>query len=92
LAAALKLPFHACIKKAKANPAQKEMQNSFQQAHNLDGVFVVETGSVPIGPCLLVDDMTDSGWTFTVAAAVLRQAGCVAVFPLALALNSPRMD
>ncbi len=26
------------------------------------------------------------------AAAVLRQAGCAAVFPLALALNSPRMD
>jgi len=92
LAAALKLPFHACIKKAKANPAQKEMQNSFQQAHNLDGVFLVEPGSVPVGPCLLVDDMTDSGWTFTVAAAVLRQAGCAAVFPLALALNSPRMD
>ncbi len=92
LAAALKLPFHACIKKAKANPAQKEMQNSFQQAHNLDGVFVVEPGSVPVGPCLLVDDMIDSGWTFTVAAAVLRQAGCAAVFPLALSLNTPRMD
>jgi len=92
LAAALGLPFHPCIQKAKANPPQKEMQNSFQQARNLDGVFVVAPGSVPNGPCFLVDDMTDSGWTITVATAVLRQAGCSAVFPLALALNSPRMD
>ncbi len=92
LAAALGLPFHPCIQKAKANPPQKEMQNSFQQARNLDGVFVVAPRSVPNGPCFLIDDMTDSGWTFTVATTVLRQAGCSAVFPLALALNSPRMD
>lgn len=92
LAEALGLPFRACIRKAKDNPPQKEMQNSFQQARNLDGVFVVDPAAVPGGPCLLIDDMTDSGWTFTVAAAVLRQAGCSAVFPVALALNSPRMD
>jgi ATP-dependent DNA helicase RecQ len=92
LAGDLGLPFHACIQKAKANPPQKEMQNSFQQAHNLDGVFAVDPGTVSAGTCLLIDDMTDSGWTFTVAAAILRRAGCTAVFPLALALNSPRMD
>ncbi|MDD4019874.1 MAG: ATP-dependent DNA helicase RecG, partial [Kiritimatiellae bacterium] len=92
LAAALQLPFHACLRKARANPPQKEMQNSFQQARNLDGVFVAEPAAVPAAPCFLIDDMTDSGWTFTVAAAVLRQAGCAAVFPLALALNSPQID
>jgi ATP-dependent DNA helicase RecQ len=92
LAAALGVPFHACLNKAKDNPPQKEMQNSFQQAHNLDGVFAAVPVVVPRGPCLLIDDMTDSGWTFTVAAAVLRQAGCAAVFPVALALNSPRME
>jgi ATP-dependent DNA helicase RecQ len=92
LAVALTIPFHPCLQKVRANPPQKEMQNSFQQAHNLDGVFAVAPGSVPFGPCFLVDDMTDSGWTFTVAAAVLRRAGCSVVFPLALALNSPRMD
>lgn len=92
LAAALGLPFHLCLLKTRANPPQKEMQNSFQQARNLDGVFVTEPGTIPTEPCFLVDDMTDSGWTFTVAAAVLRKAGCSAVFPLALALNSPRMD
>ena len=92
LAGSLGLPFHPCIQKAKANPPQNEMQNSFQQAHNLDGVFAVEPDTVPIGSCLLIDDTTDSGWTFTIAAAILRRAGCAAVFPLALALNSPHMD
>lgn len=92
LAAALGLPFHPCLHKAIANRPQKEMENSFQQARNLDGVFAIDGDAVPTGPCLLIDDMTDSGWTFTVAAAVLRKAGCSAVFPLALALNSPRMD
>jgi ATP-dependent DNA helicase RecQ len=92
LAAALGLPFHAGLRKAKDNPPQKDMQNSFQQAHNLDGVFVAEPTGVFSTACLLVDDVTDSGWTFTVAAAVLRQAGCPVVFPLALALNSPRLE
>ncbi|HOM59533.1 MAG TPA: hypothetical protein PK770_06695 [Kiritimatiellia bacterium] len=66
--------------------------NSYQQAHNLDGVFSVDLANVSAAPCFLIDDMTDSGWTFTVAAALLRREGCQAVFPLALALNSPRMD
>jgi len=37
------------------------------------------------GPVLLVDDLTDTGWTLTVAAALLREAGAPAVLPLALA-------
>jgi ATP-dependent DNA helicase RecQ len=37
------------------------------------------------GPVLLVDDQIDSGWTMTVAAARLRDAGAPAVLPLALA-------
>jgi ATP-dependent DNA helicase RecQ len=35
-----------------------------------------------------VDDVTDSGWTLSVVAALLRQAGSGAVFPLALASAS----
>ncbi len=92
LASALGLPFSACLKKAKPNQPQKEMQNSFQQARNLDGVFKVDSDFLRPGPCLLVDDITDSGWTLTVAAAVLRRAGCAAVFPMALALNSMRIE
>jgi ATP-dependent DNA helicase RecQ len=36
-------------------------------------------------PVLLVDDQIDTGWTMTVAAARLRDAGAPAVLPLALA-------
>lgn len=91
LAGALGLPFVPCVEKARANRQQKEMENSFQQLKNLDGVFAI-TDQCLNGECLLIDDMVDSGWTFTVASALLRQAGCSAVYPMALALNSPRMD
>lgn len=91
LADALGLPFIPCIEKAFANRQQKEMENSFQQVRNLDGVFTIND-QCQAGPCLLIDDMVDSGWTFAVAAALLRQEGCAAVYPMALALNSPRMD
>jgi ATP-dependent DNA helicase RecQ len=37
------------------------------------------------GPVLLVDDVSDSGWTLTVAAMLLRRAGAPAVLPLVLA-------
>ena len=38
------------------------------------------------GPVLLVDDRIATGWTMTVAAKLLRDAGAPAVLPLALAL------
>jgi ATP-dependent DNA helicase RecQ len=37
------------------------------------------------GPVLLVDDRIDTGWTITVAAKLVREAGAPAVLPLALA-------
>ncbi len=37
------------------------------------------------GPVLLVDDMTDTGWTLTMAARAVRAAGAPAVLPFALA-------
>jgi ATP-dependent DNA helicase RecQ len=40
------------------------------------------------GPVLLVDDMTDTGWTLTMAARVVRAAGAEAVLPFALASTS----
>ncbi len=92
LADALNLPFVPCVRKIKDNRQQKEMENSFQQARNLDGVFSVNLEGNAHRPCFLIDDMVDSRWTFTVVSALLRQKGCEAVYPLALALNSPRMD
>ncbi len=92
LASTLGLPFVPCIEKARANSQQKFMENSYQQVRNLDGAFHINLEQKEYLPCLLVDDMIDSGWTFTVASALLRQAGCTKVYPMALALNSPRMD
>jgi ATP-dependent DNA helicase RecQ len=40
------------------------------------------------GPVLLVDDQVDTGWTMTVAARLLRDAGAPAVLPLALAVTT----
>jgi len=84
LAARLGLPFHAAITKLRDNEQQKLQQNRYHQCRNLDGVFGLDD-PLPAGPVLLVDDMVDSTWTLTVAAILLRQAGCPAVFPTALA-------
>jgi ATP-dependent DNA helicase RecQ len=40
------------------------------------------------GPVLLVDDRIETGWTMTVAARLLRQAGAPAVLPLVLAVTA----
>ena len=40
------------------------------------------------GPVLLVDDRVETGWTMTIAAKLLREAGAAAVLPLVLALGS----
>jgi len=42
--------------------------------------------AVAAGPVLLVDDQIDSGWTMTVAAKLLRDAGAPAVLPFVLAV------
>jgi ATP-dependent DNA helicase RecQ len=92
LARALNLPFHPALRKVHVTPPQKEMQNSFQQARNLDGAFAAVRCADFAKPMLLVDDMVDSGWTFTVCAALLRQAGSGPVFPVALAQTSKSDD
>ncbi|MEM9544106.1 MAG: RecQ family ATP-dependent DNA helicase [Cyanobacteria bacterium P01_E01_bin.42] len=86
LAKVLELPFVPCVEKVRANRQQKEMENSYQQARNLDGVFQI-TDQCQNGECLLIDDTVDSRWTFTVVSALLRQARCSEVYPMALALT-----
>ncbi|WP_170369242.1 RecQ family ATP-dependent DNA helicase [Ruegeria arenilitoris] len=87
VADALGLPFNPVVKKVKENEPQKVQQNRFHQCRNLDGVFAIE-GSVPEGPVLLVDDVVDSGWTLTIAAALLLNAGSGPVWPCALTSSS----
>ena len=87
LAARLGLPFVDSIHKVVDNEPQKNQQNRFHQCSNLDGVFEAMDG-IPNTPVLLVDDVIDSGWTVTVLAALLRQAGSGPVYPVALASTS----
>jgi len=88
LADRLNLPFKPVIRKINPTRPQQEMNNSYQQAHNLDGAFAIDTWEGIKGTVFLVDDMVDSRWTFTVIAALLRQGGSGSVFPVALSLNS----
>jgi ATP-dependent DNA helicase RecQ len=50
--------------------------------HLLATLSVLPGAVLPDGPLLLVDDTYRSGWTMTVAAALLREAGATAVLPL----------
>jgi ATP-dependent DNA helicase RecQ len=76
------------VRKTRGTDLQKTRQNSSQQASNLENAFEVEGESVRPGPVLLVDDMVDSRWTFTVLAWKLLKAGAGPVFPFALADSS----
>ncbi|NOE10482.1 RecQ family ATP-dependent DNA helicase [Vibrio cholerae] len=87
LALRLELPFIDAVRKVKNNQPQKGQQNRFHQCRNLDGAFAI-TQPVPNTPMLLVDDIVDSGWTLTVIAALLKQAGSGDVYPVALASSS----
>ncbi|MBE0508565.1 MAG: RecQ family ATP-dependent DNA helicase [Marinospirillum sp.] len=87
LAVRLNLPFVDAVSKIKDNKPQKGQQNRFHQCRNLDGVFTV-TQLYQGQPVLLVDDILDSGWTLTVIAALLQQAGSGVVYPFALASSS----
>jgi ATP-dependent DNA helicase RecQ len=48
----------------------------------LDGLSRDEAVPLPAGPVLLVDDVARTGWTLTVAAALLRDGGSGPVLPL----------
>jgi ATP-dependent DNA helicase RecQ len=75
LARRLGLPFVECIRKVRDTEPQKTRANSFQQVHNIAGAFVVDGAMVRPEPVLLIDDMVDSRWTFTVLTVLLRKAG-----------------
>jgi ATP-dependent DNA helicase RecQ len=90
LAAALGAEAVEAVQKVRKNSEQKTMQNSTTQFRNVWDAF--EVTEVRKGKCLLIDDIVDSGWTLTVIALKLRQAGSGEVAPFALASSRPRHD
>jgi ATP-dependent DNA helicase RecQ len=88
VAVALELPFRPFVEKRRDAPPQGEMENSAQQADNVDGAFALPHGAQPSAePVLLVDDLRDSGWTLAEVTKVLREAGAGPVYPLVLAVT-----
>lgn len=87
LADMLCIPFVDVISKVHQTQPQKAQKNRFHQCGNLDGAFAIKEG-LPAGSVLLVDDIIGSGWTLTVLAALLQQAGSGKVYPVALASSA----
>ncbi|HSK22273.1 MAG TPA: helicase-related protein, partial [Egicoccus sp.] len=78
-----RLPVHHEVVTKLDTPPQAEFDNSaFQAANALSSLQ--RTGEVPSGPVLLVDAVTDSGWTLTVATVLLAERGAGPVLPLVL--------
>lgn len=91
VAESLKLDFADILKKTPARQ-QKEMKNSaFQCANAYQSFFVKEDVTVPRN-ILLIDDVVDSRWTFTVCGYRLIEAGAENIYPFALADSSNRED
>lgn len=88
LADKLGLQYLDAIEKVQNVKCQKELNTSYLQFQNADSSF--EIRNVLGDNVLLVDDMVDSGWTFTVCGYKLRKNGSGKVFPFALANSAGR--
>jgi ATP-dependent DNA helicase RecQ len=88
LARYLKVPVAA--RWAVVDPTVEPGRGAANSAHRVAAVtrrYRLE-GEIPAGPVLLVDDQVATGWTLTLAARALREAGATAVLPLVLATRS----
>lgn len=90
LANQLRLPYVTSIVKTRDSRCQKELNTNYLQFENAMNSFDVLWEAIPSGNVLLVDDMVDSGWTFTVCGYKLRKNGCEKVYPFALANTAGR--
>jgi len=93
LSTAGRLPYLGSLDLAGTGPIGEPGGNSAYRLANVWDAFSIgeeleqELASLR-GPVLLVDDLSDSRWTLTVAARQLRRAGAPGVLPFVLALRS----
>ena len=80
----LGIPYIEAITKNQETSPQKQMENSYQQAKNVEKAFTVQNIKEN-EPVLLVDDIVDSKWTITMCGKELRSSGAGEVYPFALA-------
>lgn len=83
LALKMKITLYDGLKKLPAEP-QKSMENSAHQCENARKSFYVMGKKLP-AKVILIDDLVDSKWTLTVCGYKLMEAGCIEVYPFALA-------
>jgi ATP-dependent DNA helicase RecQ len=94
IAAIGRLPYLGALGYATADGPGPRRHNSAQRVASLWPALTVPDElraalkNHPDGPVLLIDDQIDTGWTMTVAAMRLREAGAPAVLPLALAVTT----
>jgi ATP-dependent DNA helicase RecQ len=88
-----RLPYLGALRYADdAGPGQRR-HNSAQRLSSLWRAFEVPDevrdaiGGLD-GPVLVVDDRIETGWTMTVAARLVREAGATGALPLALAVTA----
>ena len=89
LADKLDIGYFEGIKKLDAEE-QKKFENSDGQYKNANDSF--EIIQIKKENILLVDDMVDSRWTFTVCAMKMREMGSGDIYPFALANTAGRGD
>ena len=87
------MPYLGPLEYAGRNRPAASQFNSAQRLRALWDAFTVpesvRAALVALaGPVLLADDRIDTGWTMTVAARLLREAGATGVLPLALAVST----
>ncbi|HLK76486.1 MAG TPA: DEAD/DEAH box helicase [Streptosporangiaceae bacterium] len=88
-----RLPYLGSLGYTSPDGPGPRRHNSAQRLRSLWQVLTVpddlrEALSQSDGPLLLIDDRIETGWTMTVAARQLREAGAPAVLPLALAVTT----
>jgi ATP-dependent DNA helicase RecQ len=88
-----RLPYLGALAYASDAGAGPRRHNSAQRLESLWHAFTLPAevrdaiGGLD-GPVLVVDDRIETGWTMTVAARLLREAGATAALPFALAAST----
>jgi ATP-dependent DNA helicase RecQ len=83
-----RLPYLGALRYRGDGPGPRR-HNSAQRLRSLwDAFDLPDAIGQANGPVLLVDDRIDTGWTMTVAAKLLREAGVPAVLPFVLAVTT----
>jgi ATP-dependent DNA helicase RecQ len=88
-----RLPYLGSLGYASTDGPGPRRHNSAQRLRSLWHALTVPDDlrgalSQLTGPLLLIDDRIETGWTMTVAAKHLREAGAPAILPLALAVTT----